>query len=352
MSLSKGGFSRRINPATPFFIEWKSKKEGWFWYDKDAGEDKRVVNLQFQLLDDSLQQLKGYSETEKAQSFSNSIRNPESQAVTIKTYRNGKQIDTVTGYANDKNKKSEFNAYKLLYDVRFCKNVYATMLLSDLVGNTVEDADSTIVTVCINMAGSSLSPWFEFRSSMSDSDLQKHFVLGNEFRETKKGDNIFNEPVFKLTQEGIPFEYNEVSYKKDEELQSYLDDYFKQGGEKEVEVDNSTDQTSQHKAEDENQDHKQEEKKEEPKNQNNAQQGKQDAEHFKKADNKELETPWREFVTKKGKLGAFSLDDLCEARDMLKADGYSNLPVYIKVCEGIQELNEQTEGKKSSSSLI
>ncbi len=189
-----------INPSK-FFLEWKSEKKCFQYWDKDK-EENVLISLPFKfLVVDTLSTIKGYSKTDESGFWSNEVRNLKTEMFTVKT----KKGECAKGlYEN-------IMGVKDMKGSKYCQSVYIMMK---------QGTDTFIAN--IQMQGSALGQWIEFHKK---EKIYEGAIQVKTSIEGVNGTTTYNMPVFeKIT---TTPESDEQAKKMDIELQEYLTAYFK-----------------------------------------------------------------------------------------------------------------------------
>jgi hypothetical protein len=198
--MSRSNNTELKNPATKF-IEWKSEKKHFQYFDKQA-EKNIDIKLPFKFLVlDTLSTIKGYSDIDKSGFWSNEIRDIKHDELIVRTKKG--------------------TCYKGLYDglagardctgSKYCQSVYIALKTKD----GMEIAN-------IQILGAALGQWIDFRKK---NNIMEGAIEVSEFESGKKGKTEYNMPVFKKI--ATTKESDEEAKKLDKILQEYLSLYFK-----------------------------------------------------------------------------------------------------------------------------
>lgn len=195
------------NPCTKF-IDFKSDKGKFFFYDKQAEEQVEVpLPIYFVVLDE-LSTITGYNEKHDCGIYSNDIRNVNQQILRVKTFKGG---EAVTGYYP--HIKDNIKAM----GGKYTKSVYALKVSKD------EEPEM----VNFKFKGASFSAWLDAKSFTDNALIG---IVGT--KKDKKGKNEYQVPVFKFY--SLSKEIREEAIAMDIILQKYLKEYFNQIPEKEI----------------------------------------------------------------------------------------------------------------------
>lgn len=190
------------NPSTRWF-EWKGSEGKLVWYDKELKENiEAPKNFRFLVLD-QLSTVKGYNKKAQCGIYSNEVRN-NSDTLIVKFY-DGDVIAEGT-----------WNAIK--ESVVFKKGAFAkSVYIAFKDGETLK-----IGNIC--MKGSSLGPWFDF-TKKHGKELDTKAVAIKAGEKDTTGDVDFIPPVFSILD--TTEETNQAAVALDQELQTFLEGYFK-----------------------------------------------------------------------------------------------------------------------------
>ena len=114
MSLSRETIK---NPATKF-IEWKSSKKAFQFYDKEAEETVEIkLPIEFVILDE-LSTIKGWHEETESGIYSNEVHSLQNEDLNVRSFKGG---DLISG------KYSEIKELIKAKGGKYTKSVYAMM---------------------------------------------------------------------------------------------------------------------------------------------------------------------------------------------------------------------------------
>jgi len=180
------------NPATKF-IEWKSSKKAFQYFDKEAGKVVEIKPpIEFVVLDE-LSAIKGWSDEFECGIYSNEIHSLQNEDLNVKAFKGGQIVS---------GKYSEIKDSIKAAGGKFAKSVYA-MYEGELVN--------------FQLHGSALS-WFTDTQKIA----KKESVIKMEkSKEEKKGSNKYYVPVFEYAR-NMDKEMYEKAVGLDKELQVYL----------------------------------------------------------------------------------------------------------------------------------
>lgn len=189
------------NPAVRF-LEWKSEKKCFDFYDRDS--EKRVdVKLPFRFLVlKEMHTVKGWHDASESAIYSNEVKFIGSDEVNVRSFKGGNIAKGL--YKDVRNKIQDAGGY-------YVKSIYL-MTESNEIWN-------------IQLKGSAVSEWSEF-TKKSRSRLFDEWVIVESADERKKGAVNYTVPVFKYntslsSDEGV--KADEVYNTLDLYMKSYLD---------------------------------------------------------------------------------------------------------------------------------
>lgn len=181
------------NPAKRF-IEFKSAKKQFVYYDKESGSNVEVaLPFSFVVLDE-LSTISGYSDTHECSIFSNEVKNITTDELTVKSHKGGFREQ---GLYNDI--KGNIKAA----GGKFAKSLYCLDV-------------STGDIVNLKLDGAAMSTWI-------DAKLNTHanvIHISKDFEEKKKGATVYSVPVFEATE--LIDAIHEDAVKADQALQVYF----------------------------------------------------------------------------------------------------------------------------------
>jgi len=198
------------NPATKF-LEWKSEKKCFSYYDKEKGENINVeLPLKIQFLED-FHTVKGFSDAEQTGIYSNEIKFTSTDELTVKTF-GGTEI--AKGLYNDIRLK--------IIDAggKYHKSIYA-VLDGELVNFQIKGSVVSAFSLFANgQKKTAKQPLIKAHSNRFES----HFIEINDFENLKKGATKYSVPNFTI---GEPYTPEELEIAKENYLKisSYFDKY-------------------------------------------------------------------------------------------------------------------------------
>jgi hypothetical protein len=198
--MSRSQNTELINPSKKF-IEWKSDKKAFQYYDKEKEENVEVkLPVRFLVLD-TLSTIKGFSDTDQSGFWSNEVRDIKIEPFTVRT----KKGECAKGlYENIMGGRDMTGA-------KYYQSVYAMI-----------KEGKEFIMVNFQIGGSALGQWIEFRKK---NKIYEGAIEVETTIEGTKGKTIYNMPVF--TKISTTPESDEQAKKMDAELQEYLTAYFK-----------------------------------------------------------------------------------------------------------------------------
>tara|TARA_R110002020_G_scaffold134759_1_gene300940 strand:- start:241 stop:933 length:693 start_codon:yes stop_codon:yes gene_type:complete len=199
------------NPAVNF-LEWKSEKKCFQYYDKEKAENVEVhLPLKIKFLED-FHTIKGFSDSESTGIYSNEIKFTSKDVLNVKTF-SGKEI--ASGLYNDIRLK--------IIDAggKYHKSIYCIL-------------NGEIVNISIK--GSVVSAFSLFSSGDKKMNIQgnsnrfeSHFIEINDFKEMKKGATKYTVPNFTI---GKSYSKKDLELAKDN--YSVIVEYFKEYSKKDT----------------------------------------------------------------------------------------------------------------------
>jgi hypothetical protein len=211
MSRTKPDSNGPKNPATKF-LQWKSSKKAWVYFDKEAKEEVVVAfnKVPFIVLD-QLNTVKGFDRKAKQGMWSNEVRNVTKEEFTVRW----KAGVVVEGLWNDiKGKESR---------IKFAKSIYVMAKI----GAEYELAN-------LQLTGGAMGAWFDFTK---ENDVNGDIVVGVESlaEDELNGDPIFA-PKFSVIARELSDAASAEADLMDTMLQEYLTLYLGQAKEETEEV--------------------------------------------------------------------------------------------------------------------
>lgn len=203
--------SSKPSPVTRRF-QWKGdgSKGGYFaYYDKDLGEEVKVEDFSFTVLDQR-SGVTGWSNSEEARIWSNHISNMAEETLVVRA-GSKKLCEGLYGEIKE--------------CVHDCGGKYGKFLYVMFDG---EDGEPTIGS--IQLTGSGLGSWITFDG---DNDTVANSVSVTGFEDLKKGAVKYRTPIF----EAVPAEQTtlDAADALDAKLQDYFDSLTPSAAEKEEE---------------------------------------------------------------------------------------------------------------------
>jgi hypothetical protein len=195
------------NPCSKF-IDFKSDKGRFFFYDKEKEEQIDIPLPIYFIVLDELATITGYNKKNDCGIYSNELHSTAKEILRVKTFKGG---ESVIGLYNDI--KDSIKAM----GGKYTKSVYALFV----------HPDKTTELVNFKFKGASFSAWLDKKINPMKS------IIGiTGLTEETNGNTVYQVPVFaafKLTPE-----LDERAIHADEVLQDYLKEYFAQIPEKEI----------------------------------------------------------------------------------------------------------------------
>lgn len=179
------------NPAKAF-LEWKSEKQGFVFYDKDAGENKTVsLPLNFLVLKE-YSTVKGFHEPSNSGIYSNEVANIKKEPLTVKAFKGGVIGNGLWDDIKESLAKQGANFYKSIYVV-------------------TEKGEM----INISLKGAAVSEWFNFVKE-NRNRLADEMITIATFTEEKKGRVNYSIPNFSFLRSLTATESKQADEKYDE----------------------------------------------------------------------------------------------------------------------------------------
>ncbi|MEX0939756.1 MAG: hypothetical protein WDZ41_00170, partial [Candidatus Babeliales bacterium] len=164
------------NPAKKF-LEWKSDKKCFVYYDKEAKENVEVaLPFNFVILE-HYHTVKGWHDKSESGIYSNEVFAIGSDEVEVKAFKGGLIAKGL--YKEIKGQIKDAGAH-------YSRSIYAVT------------KDLEIVN--IQLKGSGVSAYSDFINDFGDNNFDKHWVKISEAKELKKGKVNYSIPVFEKGQ--------------------------------------------------------------------------------------------------------------------------------------------------------
>lgn len=198
---------RLENPCKKF-IDFKSDKGMFFFYDKDLEQQIEIpIPFYFVVLDE-LSTISGYNKKNDCGIYSNEVHRTMDEILKVKTFKGG---ESITGLYNDI--KDNIKAL----GGKYTKSVYALLI----------KGEKETELVNFKFKGAAFSAWLDKKVNSDNS------VVGIvDLTEEKNGNTTYQVPVFKAFK--LSSELNQQAVETDKELQKYLKEYKAQQPEKEI----------------------------------------------------------------------------------------------------------------------
>lgn len=192
-SLNKKSGSK--NPATRF-LEWKSDKQAFSYYDKEKGDDI-IVNLPLivQFLED-FSRVKGWHDESKSNIYSNEVKYISRDEITVRS-KGGELAKGI--YKENKEKIKSLGGH-------YTKSIYA---LSE---------NGKIIN--ISLKGSAVSSYSSFMED-NQNNIEHNWLEIREAKELKKGKVEYSVPVFTLGEK-----YSRSENKRADDAYNSISDYY------------------------------------------------------------------------------------------------------------------------------
>lgn len=202
------------NPATKF-LEWKSSKKCFEYYDKESKEKVEVqLPLKIQFLEE-FHTIKGFNDANQTGIYSNEIKFTSKDELTVKLF-NGMEVA--------KGLYSDIRLKIIDAGGKYHKSIYAL------------NEDGEIINLAIK--GSVVSAFSLFASGDKKKNIEghsnrfeSHWIEINDFVELKKGATKYTVPNFKIGEA-----YSEDDLQRCIENYQTLEDYFSGYLSKNIEV--------------------------------------------------------------------------------------------------------------------
>lgn len=205
--------TKSSNPASKF-LEWKSTKKCFSYYDKDKKINVDVqLPIKFQFLED-FHTVKGFSDSEQTGIYSNEVKFTSTEELHVKTFSG---IDIASGLYNDIKLKI------LQAGGKYHKSIYAIL-------------NGEIVN--IQVKGSVVSAWSLFANGQKKTAKQPlikghsnkfegNWIEVNKFEDLKKGATEYTVPVFEIGEQYTTAENTEADNKY-KVVADYFENYTKE----------------------------------------------------------------------------------------------------------------------------
>tara|TARA_R110000868_G_scaffold407509_1_gene689042 strand:+ start:125 stop:808 length:684 start_codon:yes stop_codon:yes gene_type:complete len=187
----------RTNPTT-LFLEWKSNKKCFSYYDKEKSE-KVLIPLPFKFLVlDELHTVKGWNDASSSGIFSNEVKFISKEILTVKPFKGNEIAKGLYKDIKEVVNKAGGNYIKSIY----------IMLENGSLAN-------------IQLKGSAVQKWGEF-TQKTKSRLSDEWVVVDKANEGKKGAVSFSTPEFSFLSS-----LSELESEKADECFNILESYLK-----------------------------------------------------------------------------------------------------------------------------
>lgn len=165
--------NENTNPAKRF-LEWKSDKKTFEYYDKEK-EERVAIKLPFKFLTlKEMHTVKGWSDSSESAIFSNEVKYIGTEELNVRSFKGGEIAKGL--YKEIKNRVKDFGGY-------YVKSIY------------IMTEDNEIWN--LQLKGSAVQQWGEF-TQKTRSRLGDEWVEVVEAEERKKGSISYTVPVFKF----------------------------------------------------------------------------------------------------------------------------------------------------------
>ena len=161
------------NPST-MFLEWKSDKKMFAFWNKEAKENQ-FVKLPFKFLTlKEMHTVKGWNDSSESAIYSNEVKFIGKEEITVKSFKGGEIASGL--YKDVKHKIHSAGGH-------YCKSIYAML------------SDGVIVN--FQLKGSAVKEWGDF-TQKTRSRLTDEWVEVTEAKQLKKGKVSYSVPVFRF----------------------------------------------------------------------------------------------------------------------------------------------------------
>lgn len=192
------------NPAVRWY-QWSGKNGTVSYCDKEKKQTiETTLPFGFILLDE-LSTIKGWHDASDSGISSNEVRNMRLDPLAVRSLKGGELANGL--YADIKDRITAVGGH-------YVTNLYIAAKI-----------DGTLKLASLQLGGSALSSWFEFRKAAGPA-LYTGAIQINGFKEGKKGAVTFKTPSFKAAP--LSAESNEQALDLDRQLQAFLTDYLAQ----------------------------------------------------------------------------------------------------------------------------
>ena len=195
------------NPCTKF-IDFKSDKGRFFFYDKEKEEQIDIpLPIYFTVLDE-LATISGYNKKNDCGIYSNEVHSTGSEVLRVKTFKGGESV--IGLYKDIKDSIKAMGG-------KYTKSVYALLV----------NSDKTSEMVNFKFKGAAFSAWLDKKINPLTS------VVGIvDMTEETNGNTVYQVPVFQAFK--LSDELDQRAIAADEVLQAYLKEYKSKEPEKEI----------------------------------------------------------------------------------------------------------------------
>ena len=195
------------NPAQRF-LEWKSEKKCFQYWDKQS-ESNIEVKLPFKFLVlKEMHTVKGWSDSSESAIFSNEVKFIGTEPLNVRSFKGGEIAKGL--YKDIKSRVKDFGGH-------YVKSIYV-MTENNEIWN-------------LQLKGSAVQEWGEF-TKKSRARLTDEWVICHDADERKKGSIKYTVPVFKY-ETSLSADEGKKADEVYATLQMYMDAYLAAGGKKE-----------------------------------------------------------------------------------------------------------------------
>ena len=188
------------NPSK-YFLEWKSNKKTFEYYDKEAGVNVEV-KLPFKFLTlKEMHTVKGWSDSSESAIYSNEVKYIGTEELNVRSFKGG---EIAKGFYKDiKNRVKDFGGH-------YVKSIY------------IMTEDGEIWN--LQLKGSTVQQWGEF-TQKTRSRLSDEWVEVTEAEERKKGSIKYSVPIF-MFNTSLNSEEGKTADKVYAALELYMNSYL------------------------------------------------------------------------------------------------------------------------------
>lgn len=191
------------NPATKFY-KWSSKKEGFYYYDKESKKEVALPTPAHCIVLDDFSAVTGYLKKYKSGLTSNEVSNMKEEVLRLRTFNGEYKYEGLWHDIKD----------FLPNGAKYSKNLYALLCRK---GNSE----------CIHLefSGAASGTYFDIKLNNRTEVL----VIKDEVKEQTTGDNVYNVPV--LDKVDMVDEYIDEAKEKALQVRDYFESKKPKSGE-------------------------------------------------------------------------------------------------------------------------